>query len=229
MTSDEPPTPDPFEKIALGGSKLIIPITPSEFERFDKEHNSALLDDKMSRSMLSGSRTAVMAWGTPCIGLMVDYELLSVNVTSIHKKPKNAWGRYINVYLAYTVPAHRYKGYASTLVEHLEKEALAEGCTRMKSLAGSWAGVRLHMHFGHHFYGVAKNGELVVDTPLISGLTFPDGIPVDVRNRTVGEARLQTRDDLIEILTTSERFKDSMAGRPAAERAVDRYFERMRR
>lgn len=225
--SHEPSTPDPEKKIALGGSKLLVSVTPEEFTAFDKEHNSALLDDKMSRSMLSGSRTAVMAWGTPCIGLMIDNELQSINVTSIHKKAKNAWGRYINVYLAYTVPVYRYKGYASILIRHLEEQALAEGCKRMKSLAGSWAGVRLHMHFGHHFYGVAKQGEIVVDTPLAPGLEFPEGIPVDVRNRAENP-HILTRAELRQILTTSERFKDAVAQEKDFEVILDGYFWRRR-
>lgn len=182
MTQPDPP-PDPEKKIVLGDSKLIISVTPTKFEIFDRAHNSASLDDKTSRSMLSGSRVAVMSWDVPCIGLMVDNELVSVNVTNFSKsKRKNAWGRYLNFYLAYTIPEHRYKGYASLLVAEIEKRAIEGGWNRMKSLAGSYAGVRLHMHFGHQFWGIAKKGELIVDTPLQAGDEWPEGVPIEARN-----------------------------------------------
>jgi len=137
-----------------------------------------------------------MQWGVPCLGLLVCGELLSVNVTNFSKsKRKNAWGRYLNFYLAYTVPEHRYKGYASRLVEHVERTALEQGYNRMKSLAGSYAGVRLHMRFGHQFWGIAKRGEFMVDTPLRSGDEWPEGIPIEARNGSLEPHRM----DLEEI------------------------------
>jgi len=239
--STEPPTPGPSEKIALGGSKLIsetedmrrmeiVPVSQSEFAQFDHLHNHGPLDDKISRSMLTGSRVTVMGWDTPCIGLNLNGNLISINVTNIHKRRKNAWGRYINVYLAYTLPDYRYKGYASRLITHLEETAIAGGCNRLKSLAGSWAGVRLHMHFGHTFWGIAKTGEIVVDSPLAPGMKFPDGIPEDVRNRTVEPAHILTQSELYKILLTSERFKDSVEKEEKdLVEILDGYFERMRR
>jgi GNAT superfamily N-acetyltransferase len=203
----------PENKIVLGRSSSlfeVVPVSPSEFALFDQLHNHAPLDDKVSRSMLSGSRVAVMSWDVPCIGLLVDNELVSVNVTNFSKsKRKNAWGRYLNFYLAYTVPEHRYKGYASLLVEEIEQRAIAGGWNRMKSLAGSYAGVRLHMHFGHHFYGIAKKGELIVDTPLRSGDEWPEGIPIEARN--AGEAPFRMTIEDITVALRASRFNKDLS------------------
>ena len=226
MTSDEPQGTGPSEKIALGGSKLtIVPVTQGDFARFDELHNYAPLDDKISRSMLSGSRVAVMSWNVPCIGLMVDGELVSVNVTNFSKsKRKNAWGRYLNFYLAYTVPEHRHKGYASLLVEEIERRAIEGGWNRMKSLAGSYAGVRLHMHFGHQFWGIGKkNGELVVDTPLRSGDEWPEGVPIEARNATDNPTRM-TAIQIFEALQTGKRF----AGAELPNEAMLEYMRKER-
>lgn len=169
----------------------IVSVTPNEFAIFDQRHNHAPLDDKISRSMLSGSRVTVMSWGVPCLGLLLNGELVSVNVTNFSKRArKNAWGRYLNFYLAYTVPEHRLKGYASRLVEHVEKTAIEGGWNRMKSLAGSYGGMRLHMHFGHQFWGIAKKGEFIVDTPLRGGDEWPDGVPIEARNAGVVPHRM---------------------------------------
>jgi len=208
MTSDEPPTPDPFEKIALGGSKLICDVTPEEFKAFSKKHNT-VLDDKVSRAMLAESGITVGLYGAPVIGLIVDNELVSVNVTAFGKgKRKNAWGRYLNCYLAYTAPQHRYKGYATILLEELERRGIEGGWNRIRSLAGSYAGVRLHLRFGHQFWGIAKKGELIVDSPLRSGDQWPYGIPE--RARTAGaeltRVDLMNLEDIARVLWNEKRF-----------------------
>jgi len=159
-------------------------VTPDDFKIFDATWNHPDSDDKTSRRMLSESRSVVVHWGTPCRGLWVDGDLITVNVTSFSKRPrKNAWGRYLNFYLAYTRPLDRYKGYATHLAQTIEKMAVGQGYSRLKSLAGSYAGVRLHMAMGHHFWGIGKGGALIVDTP-ISDEKFPEGVPIEARNAT---------------------------------------------
>lgn len=179
----------------------IHPIDSTTFADFDKLHNRADLDDKTSRKMLTESRSVVMHWGVPVHGLFLDGELISVNVTNFSKRPrKNAWGRYLNFYLAYTAPAHRLKGYATMLASHLEAKALELGYSRMKSLAGSYAGVRLHMRMGHQFWGIGKKGELVVDTPLAPGMAFPEGIPIEARNASLEPQSMNVSDIVLALM-----------------------------
>jgi GNAT superfamily N-acetyltransferase len=214
---------DEQKKIDPSESSLIVGVTPSEFAEFDRLHNHAPLDDRISRQMLSGSRVAVMSWGVPCIGLKVDDVLISVNVTNFSKsKRKNAWGRYLNFYLAYTVPEYRHQGYASRLVEHVERTAIEQGYNRMKSLAGSYAGVRLHMRFGHTFWGIAKKGEFIVDTPLKSGDEWPEGIPIEARNAGPNPHRM----DLPEM--AEELHAPRFGSVQLPSEAMAQYIRRMR-
>jgi len=202
----------------------IVPVTPSEFAIFDQHYNYAPLDDKVSRSMLSGSRVAVMSWGVPCLGLKVNDELVSLNVTNFSKRPrKNAWGRYLNCYLAYTRPEDRRKGYATKLMEHIEEQAIVQGYSRMKSLAGSYLGVRLHMRMGHQFWGVArfKKGELIVDTPLKAGDPFPEGIPIEARG-IIPDCALMSGADLTVALQQPPFNVTNQNG------SIHRYMERRR-
>ena len=207
----------------------IVSVSPEEFKEFCRD--AALrVDDKTSRNMLNESKITVALYGAPCIGLLVDGNLLSINVTAFQKSArKNAWGRYINFYLAYTMPEYRYKGFASMLVEHIEQKALELGYNRMRSLAGSYAGVRLHMHFGHQFWGIAKKGELIVDTPLRNGDEWPDGVPE--RARTAGENVHRMRLDEIALeLKLSKRFSNeaSAFGMALPAEAIANYYRKER-
>lgn len=217
-------TPGPDEKMPLGGSKLIVDVSPAEFKVFSKLNNTDL-DDKISRLMLVESGITVGLYGAPVIGLMVDNELVSVNVTAFGKgKRKNAWGRYLNCYLAYTAPQHRYKGYASILLAELECRGIEGGWNRIRSLAGSYAGVRLHLRFGHQFWGIAKKGELIVDSPLRSGDKWPDGIPE--RARTAGpEPRRFDLEDIASALKMYPRF--GLVDLPSE--AMEQYIRKERR
>jgi hypothetical protein len=96
----------------------------------------------------------------------------------------------LNFYLAYTLPEYRHQGFASQIVAHLEKKALDGGWNRMKSLAGSYGGVRLHMHMGHTFWGVHKSGALIVDTPLNDLDEFPEGTPIEARSKGATAERM---------------------------------------
>ena len=177
----------------------IVAMTPEEFTVFDNKWNNVREEtDKIARRTLGEGRPIIIRWGYPCLGLKVDGEILSINVTSFSKRPrKNAWGRYLNFYIAYTVPAHRHKGYATQLATHIEQIGIDGGWDRIKSLAGSYGGVRLHMGMGHHFYGIGKGGALVMDSPLKSGEVWPDTLPIEARNACPAHAPVVRRDERI--------------------------------
>lgn len=117
--------------------------------------------------------------------------LVSINVTRFQgSKAKNGWGRYANWIIAYTLPPYRQQGIATRLEFHVERVAVQEGMRRLKSLAGTWGGVRLHIACGHVFWGLARGGELAVDCPLPGQDGFPAGVPVEVRAAAAGEEPL---------------------------------------
>lgn len=128
--------------------------------------------------------------------------LISFNMTKLGKRKKNAWEPYANWYLAYTILSQRRKGYAKTLGYHVRGIAQEAGCVRIRSLAGSWAGLCMHASLGDHFWGLTSKPEVVVDSPLVDR-QFPDGIPGAVRNamrESPGEPSRITKED-IELLT----------------------------
>jgi hypothetical protein len=137
--------------------------------------------------------------------LEVDGRLVSINVTHQSKRKRaDAWGRYINFYCAYTMPGQRYKGYASRLVRWTEEQGRLTDHQRMRSLAMSYAGFRLHYSLGHHFYGLTEKGELVIDTPL-ADTPFPDGVPRRSRQFNTTGARLTDAD--LRVILSEGRFK----------------------
>ncbi|CAB4189931.1 NAT_SF domain containing protein [uncultured Caudovirales phage] len=201
-----------------------VEVSPEEFQEFNLEHNKpSEEEDKNNRRILNDGNPVVVRWGIRCMGLKLDGKLVSINVTNFSKRPrKNAWGRYLNFYLAYTLPHLRRQGLATNLLEFIEASAIEQGYSRMKSLAGSWGGVRLHMSKGHHFYGVGKGGALIVDTPLASGMPFPEGIPIEARNACTAP-ELMTRESILHALSQKPFLRED------AGDAVHRYFtERIR-
>ena len=91
---------------------------------------------------------------------------VSALIMGYGRRKKNIFEPYANWYVAYTVPAERRKGHATALYRHAETEAVARGCRRVRSLAGSAAGGYLHLSLGHLFWGRKETGELFVDSPL---------------------------------------------------------------
>lgn len=92
---------------------------------------------------------------------------LSINHTAFGKRKKNAWEPYANFYLAFTRPSCRKAGYASKLARHVETDAVERGCVRLKALAGTTPGLRLHLSLGHQLWAITDQREVVVDTPLV--------------------------------------------------------------
>lgn len=108
---------------------------------------------------------------------------VSLNATRIGaSKTPNAWGRYANWYLAFTLPLWQRRGHAAELQRKVESVAVERGALRVKSLIQSFGGLRLHLALGHQIWALNPAGELVVDTPL-SGVTksFPPGVPIKAR------------------------------------------------
>jgi GNAT superfamily N-acetyltransferase len=91
---------------------------------------------------------------------------VSVNMTKIGKRKKNIWEPYANWYGAYTLPSHRRQGHATELYRHVEGLAVSAGCRRIKSLAGSGAGLALHKSLNHDCWGLTPNHEVWVDSAL---------------------------------------------------------------
>lgn len=91
---------------------------------------------------------------------------LSINHTAFGKRKKNSWEPYANFYLAFTRPSARQRGHASVLARYVEADALARGCVRLKALAGTTPGLRLHLHLAHECWAITDQREVVVDTPL---------------------------------------------------------------
>ncbi|MBZ5566583.1 MAG: GNAT family N-acetyltransferase [Acidobacteriia bacterium] len=130
--------------------------------------------------------------------LAVDGEPVSFHATYFAKgKKADGWGKYANFYLAYTLPAYRRNGYATLLYNHVMQEALMAGMFRVKSLVQSDLGYYLHRGLGHKFWGVEKQGHLVVDEPLITR-NWPEGIPK--KARAALDPHVLGRDELYAIL-----------------------------
>lgn len=92
-------------------------------------------------------------------------EPVSVHCTKLGKRRKNLWEPYANWYTAYTTAHRRRAGYATELYNAMECAALEAGCRRVKSLAGSAAGLALHMSLKHSCWGKTANNEVWVDSP----------------------------------------------------------------
>lgn len=105
-------------------------------------------------------------WGATTLALWEGGVPLSVISMKLGKRKKNIWEPYANWYGAYTLPSHRRKGLATQLYREMEDRAQTFGCRRLKSLAGSRAGLGLHMSLGHQAWGHTSNGEIQIDTPL---------------------------------------------------------------
>lgn len=101
--------------------------------------------------------------------LLVDETPVSISVVHFGRKKKNSWEPYANWFTAFTTPDDRRKGYASLLARHMEKEAVSFGCVRLKALAGTVAGLGLHVHLKHEAWAITPLCEILIDTPLVPG------------------------------------------------------------
>lgn len=138
------------------------------------------------RLILSPAEVRMMLFrGTPFwLGYVEDLPV-TLNATKFGTRKKNIWEPYANWYIAYTRPACRRRGYARELATHVRNLAVEHGCVRLKALAGSRLGYQLHRGMGDQFWAMTPRNELVVDTPLVTTLTFPnDKTPASARQYT---------------------------------------------
>jgi len=117
--------------------------------------------------VISGSDVSLyIFYGAEFLFKFIDDIPVSVNMTKIGKRKKNIWEPYANWHGAYTIPDMRRKGIATELYFCSEKRALESGCRRIKSLAGSSAGLALHHSLNHQCWGKTNNNEIWIDSPL---------------------------------------------------------------
>lgn len=100
-------------------------------------------------------------------------------------KRKNAWGRYVNHYLAYVRPESRAQGYGAGAEAVLQARWAHGGWDRVKTLCQSRLGVYYHEALADVVWGVNPKGELVIDSPLDPAATWPAGMPIKARNAAV--------------------------------------------
>ena len=118
-----------------------------------------------SHPVLTELRRDVFRGGSVWVLLHAD-TVISINCTRIGKRKKNVWEPYGNWYGAYTMPGYRRQGFATELYAHVEPLLVAAGCRRIRSLAGSSAGLALHHSLRHACWGKTENSEVWVDSAL---------------------------------------------------------------
>lgn len=125
---------------------------------------------------------------------------------------KNAWGRYVNHYLAYTRPSRRAEGIGSSVALDVMADARRRGYDRLKTLCQSWPGVLYHEALADTVWGVNDRGELVIDSPLDLDAPFPDGVPIKARQHAQHNRPLDDAETFLELTDLEGIFR-----RPEAE------------
>lgn len=140
-------------------------------------------------------------WGAVTDGAFVDGELVGVNVYWIQKREWPVWGRYVKHYVVYVAPENRRAGIAEAMVRHGTERAYEVGCVRFTTRTQSYYGTVFFHAMGHQFWGRAKNGELIVDTPLDDRL-YPDVVPEPLYKNKGAVLYRMTRLDIAGALLT---------------------------
>lgn len=96
-------------------------------------------------------------------------------------KRKNAWGLYVNHYLAFVRPECRNQGFGSGAEAELQARWAEGGWDRLKTLCQSRLGVYYHEALADQVWGTNAKGELVIDSPLDPTREFPAGVPIKAR------------------------------------------------
>lgn len=156
---------------------------PQEVKALIKSLKPAKKDDRQGAAVMAEADLSVF-WGAECWALFDNGDrAVSINLTRIGKRKKNAWEPYANWYIAYTPMNLRNKGYASKLALHVRKVAKERGCVRIKSLAGTRMGLGLHKKCGDLLWAVTEKLEVAIDSPLTEN--YPtDSTPMSVRKYT---------------------------------------------
>lgn len=117
-------------------------------------------------------------------------------------KRKNAWGLYINHYLAFVRPECRQAGFGSGAEAELQRRWAEGGHDRLKTLCQSRLGVYYHEALADQVWGTNAKGELVIDSPLDPDKEFPPGVPMKARKEAdIDRAAPLSADELLPIVT----------------------------
>jgi GNAT superfamily N-acetyltransferase len=151
------------ETTRLSAKTLMLPIVnPTEL----KEIVASLRERGADNHPVLKEAALYQFWGAATYVMKDKEGPVSLIQMKLGKRKKNAWEPYANWYGAYTLPSHRRQGHATALYKALERCATDVGCRRVKSLAGSSAGLGLHHSLGHQCWGRTPAGEVWVDSPL---------------------------------------------------------------
>ena len=118
---------------------------------------------------------------------------LGLQVSHIGKRHSSIWEPVLNWHGVYVMPKARRQGIAEALFREVESRALREGCRRIKSLAGSSAGLAFHKYMGHDCWGPTPNGEVYVNSALpFEGAEelYRDQVPPQAPSAKMGDAEI---------------------------------------
>lgn len=138
-----------------------------EVSEFKKLSRCSSQVGRWERNFVGNMFVAVL-WQAEINVIESNDEMLSMNISHPGKKRRCGWGKYVNVYYAYTKYEERRKGYATTLQRFLEGKWRNDGLDRLKSLVCSYGGFRFHRNLGHTFWGLSDKYELIVDAPIMN-------------------------------------------------------------
>jgi hypothetical protein len=96
---------------------------------------------------------------------------VTLNITHIGKRKTGVWEPYANCYTLWTRKDVRRQGFCHALFNHVKAQAIAAGCVRHRSLAGTYDGYAVHRAVGDEFWALTPKNELMID----SGWVTPDG------------------------------------------------------
>lgn len=153
-----------------------------------------------------------------------DGQMVTLHVAGFGKSPrKNAWGRYVTHYLAFTRPGARGFGYGAHGERDLQAIAAERGYDRLKTLCQSPLGVFYHEHLRDRMWGVNAKGELSIDSPLHDG-PWPDGVPIKARQANRTGAELTDAEFRAVVVDPAGRFR--MDGTDADRILAKRHWRR---
>lgn len=120
------------------------------------------------------------------------------------RKKSTVWRPYANFYTVYTAARRRREGLATVLVRYVRQKAIESGCRRMKSLAGTMAGLCFHASFSDLLWGLRNDRpeqrEVVVDTPLVELPAYAHTVPPSVLFQRTDAARPLSLEEVLEEL-----------------------------
>lgn len=124
---------------------------------------------------------------------------ISVATAKSQNRKRGIWGRYATLTYAFTNWDFRCKGIATQLCKIVLNMTQAD---RTKSIIASRGGLNLHHRLNHKFWGLSREGKVIVDNPLFTPTPgFFEFAPPQVKN-------LGGLSHTIDYQTTWELFKN---------------------